>query len=194
MIKLGINNIGQHIIRFYPNIENLKQSTHEVQHLSYEGKSITKNEYWNLKCSGKNPFHMVRWHSYAMVDDVYGLFQYGKIIKTLVQCCMKGSYYKSENGYIYEELPFQDEDTPEDELMKFELVSFKPFNIFDLQSDVAIKFEIRENSGFADFYNFELIHDNRYIIFKSGDDKEKIKDFLTSHIEKLPETLINEKT
>jgi hypothetical protein len=111
---------------------------------------------------------------------------------------MNGAYYISDNGWIYSEdsLPFQDPDTPEDEKINFKLITFKPFNIFDLQSDAAIKFEIKDKKGYADFCNFQIIHDPEYIIYKPTDGEEakkKIKELLSSNLEKLPESLINEK-
>ena len=107
---------------------------------------------------------------------------------------MIGEYYIN-NGNIYDAIPYEEDDS-EEYKNQFKLVQFKPFNIFDLQSDVAIKFDIESHDGFLNYVNFEILHDNKYIIYRNGDSeevKEEIKLFLTSNLETIPETLIESK-
>jgi len=191
MIKLGIKDIGTHIVRFYPNIGKLSEMRIHREASFHGDKIISKNEYWDLRKLGEKVTHAERWHSYAMVDDNFGMFQYGNLINRLLSCCMKGEYYISERGVIYpsDNIPYQNKEDlePGEVMAEYKLVTFTPFNPFDLPGNAAFKFEIKETHGFADFYNFEIIRDDKYIVYKPGDSQEDIKNFLTSHIEEVPE-------
>jgi hypothetical protein len=191
MIKLGIKDIGTHIVRFYPNIGNLSE-TRIRREVNFHGdKIISKNEYWDLLKLGEKVVHAERWYSYAMVDDNFGMFQYGNLFNRLLNCCIKGEYCISERGVIYpsDNMPYQNKEDlmPGEVMTEYKLVTFTPFNPFDLPGNVAFKFEIKDTEGFADFFNFEIIRDDKYIVYKPGDSQEDIKNFLTSHIEEVPE-------
>lgn len=193
MIKLTLEDIGTHIIRVYPNIGDLKNTVQIKQMWWFDNKEITVEEYWALLKEGRRPMHIKKFFSYAMIDDVFGLFQFGKQIKDILDCCLKGQYYISSEGRIYKNIPmYLDNDIDAIEV-SYKEVTFTPINPYDLQSNVAIKFEVKNINGFADYCNFEIIHDDKYVVYRPVIDKpEDISNFLTSNLEIPPNDLLHE--
>ena len=182
MIRLGLANKGTHTIRFYPNIEDLKNNRIIQEYYCYEKQEITANQYWQLKKDGYRPNYIKRFYSYAKVDGEYGLFAYGLTINKFIRACMEGRYYiKDGNLFLEEEVRNE---------RSYQKVEFDPFNIFDVTHNKAIRFDIEEESGFARMCNFSIIENDDNIIFRPGDDKKTIEDFFRFHIEVLPEKFL----
>ena len=197
MIKFSPGDTGIYTVRLYPNIAKLAENIHIRETILYDGKEISINEYWELTKKGKRPFRSTRYFSYALVDDVYGLFSYSKSFYNFIQFCSDGGYCIEGDGNQIRMKDqrilssFSEREEYDEYLSKLREIRFPPFNIFDLTHGKALKFEIVNHKGFLKYKNLEIVEDPKWVVFKPGvtteEEKQKILDFLNFHIEDVPE-------
>lgn len=194
MIELTVANIGSHTVRFLPNIGNLNENVQMIDYYYHGEKQITKKEYWDLRGGGVKALAVKRYFSYANVDGYYGLFMYGKQLRTVIKGCMQGKYFfKEGNIYLEENLQtpgnFENYKDYKKYFSTFTKFEFKPFNIFDLRENKAVRFNISNMERFMRLSEFEIIEGSEFVIYKEGDNKDDIKNLLNFYQEYPPESL-----
>lgn len=182
MLRISSDDFGTNIVRFFPNIDDLKNNTIVQKYFSYEKQPISVNEYWDLRKDGKKPHAITRYFSYAQLNGKHGLWQHGLTVNRFIRACLFGEYFETPDGdfLLEEELGSRNKSD-------FKFVEFTPFNPFDLKEPKAIQFEVSYHMGFPRYSHFKIIESEDYRIYKEGDDQEFIKDFIKAFMEETPQ-------
>lgn len=193
MINLLKLNKGTHIVRLYPNIEDLANPILKKELYFFENEIIDRQKFFELRQNTDN-FSKVkaieRFACYGELNDSgkIELLTFPKSFFKIIRGHMEGNFFLSEDKRYYLRNDVIDDYSGKikNEYKHLKEVNCTPMALFALTINKAIKFDLTKEEGFKKIYNIEIVEDDKYLVAKSDmtqEDKLNIENILKEAVE-----------